>query len=466
MTVSLPVQLPQLSPLGGSPVELEPLQTFWDDFGNSTATGLDTTNRWNSVVSSGAGTSTYTQGALILNSGSTTLGSYAYITTQTAFQGKNPGWVKFQGNINIEFPVLTAAYRYWGFGNISSAPTSLAPVVDGVGFEVSSNATMRCVAYSGSVKTVISDISSQGSNVQPRDANAHRYLIYYRGDTTYYAIDAETNVVGSFLTGAPGPLTNVLPALHFTAASTSTLPSTGAILQMNALAVSDTARGGMTMRDATYAWRGVQVDRNAAALQAIRPIDVTPFGSFSKGMTTGTMTAGLGASSPVFALRTSSVATSSVAGSWLIRRVTVSAANAGTAFAAGAGIINLYPARSFTTALSSGTAGTISSNTGKLKTGFATTTVSDIRIAAAGALTSGVYTLDADPVAVMSFGVSTVAGAALVNPGTILYEPKTGEYPLTLGSNEGFVVNATVPATGTWQMSLWVDYDEVATASF
>jgi hypothetical protein len=37
-----------------------------------------------------------------------------------------------------------------------------------------------------------------------------------------------------------------------------------------------------------------------------------------------------------------------------------------------------------------------------------------------------------------------------------------GEQPLQLANNEGFVVQATVPATGTWTFSVQVCRDEVS----
>ena len=49
-----------------------------------------------------------------------------------------------------------------------------------------------------------------------------------------------------------------------------------------------------------------------------------------------------------------------------------------------------------------------------------------------------------------------------VMPGTFLWQRNTSdEYPLLFEQNEGFVIRATVPATGTWQFSINVEWAEV-----
>jgi hypothetical protein len=35
-----------------------------------------------------------------------------------------------------------------------------------------------------------------------------------------------------------------------------------------------------------------------------------------------------------------------------------------------------------------------------------------------------------------------------------------GDYPLALANNEGFIIAATVPATGTWNLSVATDWEE------
>src|SRR6266481_6335678 len=107
------------------------------------------------------------------------------------------------------------------------------------------------------------------------------------------------------------------------------------------------------------------------------------------------------------------------------------------------------------------TGGTLTTNNGKLRTSFATTGVSDFRIASTATLTAGTRTLDAQPLASVEFAVSTAIDAGLL-PTTDLFRPAIGESPLVLAQNEGFVLQATVPGTGTWVFSARVCWDEVS----
>jgi hypothetical protein len=44
-----------------------------------------------------------------------------------------------------------------------------------------------------------------------------------------------------------------------------------------------------------------------------------------------------------------------------------------------------------------------------------------------------------------------------------LFRMMPGELPLVLATGEGIVIEATVPATGTWSWVASIDWDEVAT---
>jgi len=181
-------------------------------------------------------------------------------------------------------------------------------------------------------------------------------------------------------------------------------------------------------------------------------------GSYAKGLCSGTMAAGLGAAAPVYAFRYTPSVTGSVA---VVRRVTLSAGNAGTGFAAGVANFGLFAARAFTASDTSGTAGTLTGNNGKLKTNQATTGVGQIMIATTATNTAGTRTLDTDPLGAIEVGVVVAAGAALVAPNSVLYDPKNGgDFPLQLVNNEGFVIQATVPATGTWTFCVNTQWDE------
>lgn len=188
---------------------------------------------------------------------------------------------------------------------------------------------------------------------------------------------------------------------------------------------------------------------------AVGPQFGNQYGSYSKGMACGTMAAGLASNSPIFSFRYGGT------GNAVIRRVTISAANAGTGFAAGVGNFSLYFATAFTASDSGGTAGTLTNNQGDLRTSFPATQVSDFRIATTGTLTAGTRTLTTDATANLLFPTSTTASINLTSPGTSIYNQSDASfYPLVLANNEGFVIQATVPATGTWSCTVTVDWEE------
>ncbi len=198
-----------------------------------------------------------------------------------------------------------------------------------------------------------------------------------------------------------------------------------------------------------------QLGANTAANSL--PITVGPalLGSYCMGANSGTMAAGLAGGAPVFSFRYGA------ANLAIIRKITAEADDITTAFVAGAAKFDLIAARSFTASDTGGTAGTLTTNNGKLRTSFATTGVSDFRIASTATLTAGTRTLDAQPLASVEFAVSTAIDAGLL-PTTDLFRPVIGESPLVLAQNEGFVLQATVPGTGTWVFSTRVCWDEVS----
>lgn len=177
-------------------------------------------------------------------------------------------------------------------------------------------------------------------------------------------------------------------------------------------------------------------------------------GSYSKSLTSGTMAAGLAANSPVFSFTYGGTRLA------VVRAVTISATDITTGFAATNATFNIFAARSFTAADTGGTAGTLTGNNGKMRTSFATTGVTNIMIATTGTLTAGTRTLDTDPLAALTGGPTATAGTPMITAGTAIYLPTPNEYPLVLAANEGFVIQATVPATGTWVLSVTVTWDE------
>jgi hypothetical protein len=187
------------------------------------------------------------------------------------------------------------------------------------------------------------------------------------------------------------------------------------------------------------------------------PVTIGPplLGSYCMGANTGTMAAGLAGGAPIYSFRYGG------ANLAIVRKVLAEANDVTTAFVAGAAKLDVIPARSFSVSDTGGTAATLTGNNGKLRTSFATTAVSDLRISSTATLTAGTRTLDAQPIASVEFPVSTAIDAALL-PTTTLYQAQVGESPLVLATNEGFVIQATVPGTGTWSGSVRVCWDEVS----
>jgi hypothetical protein len=92
---------------------------------------------------------------------------------------------------------------------------------------------------------------------------------------------------------------------------------------------------------------------------------------------------------------------------------------------------------------------------------MAAPSISDIRIASTGALTAGTRTLDTDPLAAITVGIGATANVIYIPPTTDLFVAYPGDHPLVCAQNEGFIIQATVPATGTWCFGVQVEWDEI-----
>lgn len=272
-------------------VSQEPTQLFWDDFGTGT---LDTTSKWTAPTTGGGGNATTANnqvGATALGSGTSPSG-WSILSSQYTFTGKNPSWLYFQEQNNFEFPVLTHAARFWGFATFPAAPTAAAPYADAVGFELGTDGHLRAVtsASPGSLaagtKTVIADLSVAcvstnpyggplglttatsgcsanliGKVAQPQDSGVHKYIIYFRGDNIYWAIDGIDSIVAFTINGAPGPNVNSLPVGHIAVAD-GTGPSSSAVISVNATTVGDTGRNEIRICDPVNPWRCATVGAN------------------------------------------------------------------------------------------------------------------------------------------------------------------------------------------------------------
>lgn len=200
-----------------------------------------------------------------------------------------------------------------------------------------------------------------------------------------------------------------------------------------------------------------EVAANTLALRVSeRPMNVGAFGSFSAGGSSGIMAAGLGAAAPIFTFRSAAAAGPNC----LIKRVQFSAIGLGTGFTAGSALFRLLGLRAFTVNDTGGGAATMTTNNAKRRTSFATSAVQDIRISATATLTAGTSTADATALASI-FGVASNTASIVMVPPVDLLRYGPHDWPLVLAPNEGFTIQATVAATGTWSFSVNVDWDEV-----
>lgn len=190
---------------------------------------------------------------------------------------------------------------------------------------------------------------------------------------------------------------------------------------------------------------------------SLRPLDYGAFGAYRLSLLSGTMAAGLAANSEVWQFRWSD-ATRLCA----VTGVTIDGlAGSATAFAAGLGKLDLLVARSWTADGSGGTPATLTGNNNKERTSMSATLLGAARISSTAALTAGTKTLDAQPIGQAALTFGTTASVQYLTR-MELFRPDAGvEAPIILSQNEGLVIRATVPATGTWHFGVTVTWTEL-----
>jgi hypothetical protein len=197
---------------------------------------------------------------------------------------------------------------------------------------------------------------------------------------------------------------------------------------------------------------------NYRAMRAtLRPIDAGALGAYRLSLLSGTMAAGLAGNSEVFQFRWSDATRLCVVTSVLWDGLSGNA----TAFTAGIGKVDLLVARSWTADGSGGSAATLSGNNQKQRTSMGATLLGAARISSTAALTAGTKTLDSQAVGQYSAAFGTATSTQWIPQFDLFHADPGGECPLILAQNEGFVVRATVPATGTWQFGVTVCWTEV-----
>lgn len=197
--------------------------------------------------------------------------------------------------------------------------------------------------------------------------------------------------------------------------------------------------------------------------QAVPPVNAA-YGQYSLGAPSGIIPAALTANAEVFQFRWNPPVTADLA---VIRKVEISAAVSTTYFAAG---VPLEVALVKSTAWSvQGTGGTAIAPAALLKrrTNMASSRVAsgDIRVATTAALGAGTKTLETVAQSRIQSGAPITASLSgqIFPAGTVLLRAdiEQGEYPLVLASQEGFSITVpAVPGTGTWQLTVNVQWEE------
>lgn len=200
--------------------------------------------------------------------------------------------------------------------------------------------------------------------------------------------------------------------------------------------------------------------RNSMAVTP-RPRDcLTPlYGKYRLVAETGTIGAGAAADSEIFEFRFDPSDTNMRA---IVRRIFISAISLGTGFSAGQCIIEAKFARAFTVAGTGGGAVTLTTNQAKMRTAYGTS-LAEARVSTTAALTAGTQTLDTLAFASAFTGVGTAAYTQFIGVAgqpLDLFHATEGNEPIVIAGDEGFVIRATVPATGTWAAAIGVEWDE------
>ena len=207
----------------------------------------------------------------------------------------------------------------------------------------------------------------------------------------------------------------------------------------------------------------IQEDAKFGALRFSEyPMELGARGAYCLGVNNGSavMAAGLAADSEIFQFRWTDATRFCV-----LRGVYFSMGSV-IAFVAGRMKFDLVCARGWT---ANGTGGTVSgftaTGTAKKRNDFAVPLMAgNIRVADTAALGAGTKTLDTTPEACIAMGAPTSIGPIIQR--TPLWTRDTdSEYPFLFEQDEGFIIRAVVPGTGTWYFGITVEWAEVDPAS-
>ena len=446
-------------------VATHPTGIFVDDFACVSLPGctkgiLDTTNRWNAPTTGGGGNATAATnaiGATVMGSGTLASG-FSILQTQVAFQPTNPGYLFSQNQVKVEATAAglfkTNAFRAWGDYSAPGTPTTVAPLTDAVVFVIDTNGKLRAQTWASGGLNFDSDLSvfQTMCNCTPQtivgDGATHRYVRIVRGDNILWKID--DRFVAQITTGALGPDVNTLQEGGITIAG-STPPATSATIEFDQVTIGAIATNVNKTCDAFFGWRCAVVTSGGQLVVSSAP---NVSGSYCMSQVSGTMAAGLAANAPIVSWRYGG------ANLAILRKVIMSAQVGATGFAAGNAEFDVFAARSFTVSDTGGQAATLTGNNGKLRTVYGTTALSDFRTSTTATLTAGTRTLDATALNKVAIALPVTANIPILPAQTPVFDQRPMEQPATFATSEGFVIQATVPATGVWTFTVTVCWDE------
>lgn len=177
---------------------------------------------------------------------------------------------------------------------------------------------------------------------------------------------------------------------------------------------------------------------------------------FQLGVATGVIAAGAAAAAEFIQFRWTGAATQRAR----IIAVSFSLATDATAFAAGSVLVELVRATAFSVLGTGGSSPALTTKTAAtLRTAQLPSRGMTAAVAGTAALTAGTKTLDAAALACVLAGVPN---PAVVSNTFLLGDNHAYGTPLVLDNNEGIIIRATVPATGTWRLAataFWAEID-------
>lgn len=191
-------------------------------------------------------------------------------------------------------------------------------------------------------------------------------------------------------------------------------------------------------------------------LAQLFPVEYGSGGSFHLTSKSASMAAGLAANSPIYAFRWNNAAKLA-----LVKKVSIQAWSLGTGFAAGLATFDMFRALGWSAADTGGVTDTITGDNGNLRTSMPGSILPEIRHSSTATLTAGTRTLDNQAIDTLNASVGTATNTVFQPKNLPLFDKRPGDHPLVLAQNEGFVIQATVPATGVWGFAVTPEWEEV-----